>query len=59
MWETIKVIIGLIVICIVGVIIFGITTLAKSWPDCGPVEVPVFVVVGFIALLVYDLAHKK
>lgn len=59
MWETIKVIIGLIVVCIVGVIIFGIATLAKSWPDCGPVKVPVFVVVGLIALLVYELAHKK
>ena len=59
MWDTVKVIIGLIIGCIIGLIIFGIATLAKPWPDCGPVENPVFIVVGFIAFFVYELAHHK
>ena len=59
MWDTVKVIIGLIIGGIIGLIIFGIATLAKLWPDCGPVETPVFIVVGLILFFVYDLAHHK
>lgn len=63
MWDTIKVIIGLLIMCVIGVIIFGIATLTKPVNPAEVAEglpaVPVFVVVGLVALLIWDIKSGR
>lgn len=59
MWDTIKVIIGLLIMCVIGVIIFGIATLIKPANPAEVAEglpvVPVSVAIGLVALLIWDI----
>lgn len=63
MWDTIKFIIGLIIMAIIIVICCVVSSLIQpanpSEAAQGLPAVPVFVVVGLIALLIYELTSDK
>lgn len=63
MWDTIKVIIGLIIMGIIIVICFlGRCSIQPANPSevaQGLPAVPVFVVIGLIAFLIYELTSGK
>ena len=59
MWDTIKFIIGLIIMAIIIVICCLVQPINTSETAQGLPAVPVFVVVGLIALLIYELTSDK
>lgn len=63
MWDTFKVIIGLIIMAIIIVICYVVSSLiTPSNPSevaQGLPAVPVFVVVGLVAFLIYDITSGE
>ena len=62
MWDTIKVIIGLLLMVVIGIVIFiGKVLLAPINPTevaQGLPAVPVIVIVGLVIVLIMDLCEK-
>lgn len=59
MWNTINFIIGLIIMAIIIVVSSSSQPSNSSEIAQGLIAVPVFVVVGLIALLIYELTSGK
>lgn len=63
MWDTIKVIIGLVIMAVIIIICFVVSSLIKPINPAevaqGLPPVPVFVVVGLAAFLVYEIFTGK